>query len=79
MEANLEKEFKFFLSHQDELVKEHQGKVLVIKNERVLGAYNSELEAVEKTRKNHEIGTFLVQKCEPGEESYTAIYHSRVA
>ena len=27
----------------------------------------------------HEMGTFLVQKCEPGTESYTQVFHSLVA
>ena len=75
----LEKEFNYYLEHQEELVKKYNGKFLVIKDCNVIGAYDSELEAVEKTAKEHELGTFLVQKCEPGSESYTQTYHSRVA
>jgi hypothetical protein len=75
----LEKEFNYYLEHQEELVKKYNGKFLVIKDCNVIGAYDSELEAVEKTTKEHELGTFLVQKCEPGSESYTQTYHSRVA
>jgi hypothetical protein len=75
----LEKEFNYYLEHQEELVKKYNGKFLVIKDCNVIGAYDSELEAVEKTTKEHELGTFLVQKCEPGSESYTQTYHSRAA
>ena len=75
----LEKEFNYYLEHQEELVKKYNGKFLVIKDCNIIGAYDSELEAVEKTTKEHELGTFLVQKCEPGSESYTQTYHSRVA
>ena len=75
----LEKEFNYYLEHQEELVKKYNGKFLVIKDCNVIGAYDSELEAVEETAKEHELGTFLVQKCEPGSESYTQTYHSRVA
>ena len=75
----LGKEFNYYLEHQEELVKKYNGKFLVIKDCNVIGAYDSELEAVEKTAKEHELGTFLVQKCEPGSESYTQTYHSRVA
>ena len=75
----LEKEFNYYLEHQEELVKKYNGKFLVIKDANVIGAYDSELEAVEGTAKDHELGTFLVQKCEPGSESYTQTYHSRVA
>ena len=74
----LEKEFDYYLEHQDELIKEYNGKFIVIKDDAVIGEYESELEAVEETSKRHELGTFLVQKCVPGSESYTHTYHSRV-
>jgi hypothetical protein len=45
----------------------------------VVGAYESELEAIKETSKKYKPGTFLVQKCEPGNSSYTQTYHSRVA
>jgi len=76
--ATLGKEFDYYISNQDELVKQHNGKFIVIKNCEVIGSYDSEFEAIEETVKEHELGTFLVQKCEPGDESYTQTYHSRV-
>ncbi len=79
MEKPLEKEFEYFVKNQDELVKKHQGKYIVIKGNKVLGAYDSDLEALKETTKVHELGTFLVQKCESGSESYTQTFHSRVA
>lgn len=75
----LEREFKYYLEHQNELVKKYNGKFIVIKNREVIGAFDSELEAIEKTAEKHELGTFLVQKCEPGSQAYTATYHSRIA
>lgn len=77
--GELEREFNYYLEHQKELIKKYGGKFIVIKGEAVIGEYESELEAVEETSKEHELGTFLVQKCEPGSESYTYTYHSRVA
>ena len=77
MVSSLEKEFQFYLNNQDELVKKYNGKFIVIKNCEVIGAYDSEVEAVEKTASTYELGTFLVQKCEPGTESYSQTYHSR--
>lgn len=79
MPKKLEKEFKYYVDHQDELVKKYNGKYIVIKDLKVIGSYDSEIEAIESTSKDHELGTFLVQKCEPGSESYTQTYHSRVA
>lgn len=77
MEA-LEKEFKFYKKHQDELVKQHKGKFLAIVGEEVVGVYNSELDAYTNTKKKYPVGTFLIQHCMPGKESYTETYHSRV-
>lgn len=75
----LEKEFKFYLQNQEDLVKRYEGKFVVIKDGVVLGAYNDELEAVTQTAKAHELGTFLVQKCEHGSDNYTQTFHSRVS
>jgi hypothetical protein len=73
----LEREFHYYLAHQDELVREYNGKYIVIQNTTVLGAYDSEWEAVQETTKQgHALGTFFVQKCEPELEVQT--YHSRV-
>lgn len=74
----LKKEFQYYLDHQDELVKQYGGKYIVIKGGAVLGAYDSELQAVQSTVAQHPLGTFLVQKCEPGDQSHTQTYHSRV-
>jgi hypothetical protein len=77
--GTLESEFKYYLENQKELVKKYNGKFIVIKDLEVIGAYDSELEAVQKTSEQYELGTFLVQKCEIGSESYTQTYHSRVS
>lgn len=74
----LEREFQFYLSHQDELVKKHSGKFVVIKNDEVLGVFDDEIFAIQEISKKHELGTFLVQKCEPGTDAYTQTFHSRV-
>ena len=78
MAAPLQKEFEYYLAHQGELVEKYRGKFVVIKGDQVLGAYADELEAIQKTSQTHELGTFFVQRCEPGAENYTATYHSRV-
>lgn len=75
----LSNEFNYYLSHQDELVKKYNGKYIVIIGEDVIGIYDSDVEALRETEKSHELGTFLIQKCTPGKEDYTQIFHSRVA
>lgn len=77
--SNLEKEFIFYRKHQKELVKEHNGKFIVIKNERVIGVYKSEIEAYVETQKTEKLGTFLIQECLAGDASYSQTFHSRVA
>lgn len=74
----LEKEFEYYLKNQDDLVEEYNGKFIVIKEQVVIAAYDSELEAQNETLKEHKLGTFLIQHCLPGEESHTATFHSRV-
>ncbi len=74
----LEHEFKYFLDHQEELVEKYRGRVVVIVGDEVIGDYVDEAQAVQETQKTHELGTFLVQKCEPGEEAYTQVFHSRI-
>ncbi len=74
-ERPLEREFAYFIEHQDELAKKYQGKVIVIVGDEVVGAFETELDAVRKMSEVHEPGTFLVQRCERGSECYTATYY----
>ncbi len=74
----LENDFNYYLANQDALLGQYKGKFVVIKDAQVIGAYDSEILAVETTSKQHDLGTFLVQKCEPGVEAYSQTFHSRV-
>jgi len=77
--VQLEKEFSYYLQNQDSLVGMYDGKYIVIKDNDVLGVFDTEVEAIREISKKHKLGTFLVQKCERGNASYTQTYHSRVA
>jgi hypothetical protein len=74
----LEKEFKYYLDNQEELVRKYSGKFIVIKNMVVIGAYDSHGEAYDSTVKTEELGTFLIQHCIPGKESYSQTFYSQV-
>ena len=78
-DAGLEEQFNFYLANQEELVKQYGGRYIVIKDRKVIGAYDSEAEAIKETSRDHELGTFIVQKCEAGDDAYTEVFHSRVA
>jgi len=77
-DSNLQKQLEYFKTHQEELVKKYEGKFLVIKNQEVQGIYGTEIEAYTEAKKKFELGTFLIQHCLPGQESYTQTFHSRV-
>ncbi len=78
IDGYLQKQLEYFKAHQDELVKKYEGKFLVIKDQEVRGVYNTEIEAYTDAKKKFELGTFLIQQCLPGQESYTQTFHSRV-
>lgn len=75
--SKLEKEFQYYINNQDELVKNFEGNFIVIKNCEIIGDYTSEIIAIQKTMKKHQLGTFLIQECRPGKENYTQTFHSR--
>jgi len=64
-------ELEFFKANQEELVRKHQGKILVIKGQAVVGAYTDIWSAYEEAQKEHPLGTFMLQPCEPGPQAYT--------
>ncbi|KAA6300592.1 MAG: hypothetical protein EZS26_003252 [Candidatus Ordinivivax streblomastigis] len=74
----LQEQFNWYIENQEELVKKYNGKVIVIKDKTVVGAYENEYEALVESEKQYQIGTFLIQKCSPGTEAYTQNFSSRV-
>ena len=78
MKSPLEREFEYYLAHQSELVKKYDGRFIVIKKRKVIGVYDDQAAAVSETSKSEELGTFLVQKVEPGTNAHTQTFHSRV-
>lgn len=70
----LETEFQYFLDNQDELVKKYNGRFIVIKGKEVIGNHSTFVDAFYNTQdQGHELGSFLIQECLPGEECYTTI------
>ena len=67
----LDTELKYYIDNQDEIVKSHNGKVVVIKDNKVVGAYDSREQAYFESIEKYKLGTFLLQLCTPGDEAYT--------
>lgn len=73
----LNNEFAWYIRNQESLVKKYNGKVLAIKNEEVIGAFEDYGNAYFRIQKEHKLGTFLLQKCSPGKGDYTRKFRSR--
>jgi hypothetical protein len=74
----LEKEFKYFRDHKDELRNKYLGKTIVIKDDAVVGVFASEAEALREASKKYKLGTFLIQQVSETDEEYIQRFHSRV-
>jgi len=78
--ANVRDELKWYKRHWRTLVKMYEGKVIVIKDHAVVGAYDSDTEAYFHAvqEKHFEPGTFAIQLCDKDGIGFTATFHSRV-
>jgi hypothetical protein len=70
----LDKEYKFYQKNQKEFLKKYRNKVLVIKDEQVIGAYSDEATAYKESISKYKLGSFLIQKCVPEEETIQTFY-----
>lgn len=66
-----EKELNYFIENQNELVAKHGGKVLVIRDNEVVGTYDTPLDAFVDAKSKYEPGTFMIQPCIAGVDAYT--------
>lgn len=73
----LDSEYKFYKDNQEKFLKEYKDKVIVIIGQKVVGVYDDETSAYNDSVSKYKLGTFLIQKCVPEEESIQT-FHSRV-
>lgn len=64
-------DFDYFVKHYQELYDKYGHKFIAIKNSKILGVFDSELEAISEISKEYPIGTFIVQECNGNESGYT--------
>mgnify|MGYP000877066902 CR=1 FL=1 len=74
----LDLEFQYFLDNQEQWSKDHFDSYVVVVGHTVFGFFATEQEAYRAAMKAMEEGTFLIQHCIPGPESYTQTFYSRV-
>lgn len=77
MKDKLESEYQYFLDNQQKLIEQYKGQYIVIKNKSVIEAYDDEVTAFTETTKEHEPGTFIIQKASE-DSTKTQVFHSRV-
>lgn len=68
--------YNFFTSNIDNLCQAHENKYVVIKNQGVIGVYDSFKEAYTETIKKEELGTFLIQLCSKDEAKTVNCFYS---
>jgi len=61
----MDNNYIFFEENLNNLVKEYDGKFVVIKDQCVIGAYDSFDKAYMETTETEELGCFIIQQCTP--------------
>lgn len=57
-----ETEYNFYKQNEKEFLSKYFGKQIVIKDNKILGIYDTIEQAMTETLKNYELGTFMVHK-----------------
>lgn len=72
--------FKYYLENQDKLVKQYNGKYIIITADGVKGAYDSLKEGYDTALNTFGEGNFMLQLCTEGDSAYSQrFFTSRVA
>lgn len=75
----LDKEFKYFVNHHDEIFAEYPNMFVVVCGEKIVSAADTFDNAlVNAINMGLDPGTFLIQECTEGDEAYTQTFHTRV-
>lgn len=74
----LNAEYRYFQEHEEEFVREHLGKVIVLKDQTVIGSYATIVEAYVATSQDHALGTFMIRQIVPRVGTYKQVFHAHV-
>jgi hypothetical protein len=72
----LKKDLEWYIANQQELSTKYNGKILLIVNQQLIGAFDSMSEAYSTAIKSYTLGTFTLQPCSPDSDSYTLTLYS---
>ena len=70
--------YEYYIQNFDSLCTKYLNKHIVIKEQSVIGAYDSFEEAYESTIKTEELGTFLIQFCSKETNNVNHFYSNNV-
>ncbi len=70
-EKERREDFNYFIKHYQELYNKYGHKFIAIKNSKILGVFDTEIEAITDVSKEYPLGTFIVQECNGHESGYT--------
>ncbi len=70
------KDYEYFLDIWPELVRDHPGKFVAIKDKEVLGIYGDYMEAAQAVYVEHEYGSVLMQNIGRGPEALAVYLHT---
>lgn len=66
----MDKDFLWFKEHYADFQQQYGNTFIVIKNQTVLGTFESYAKAVRITMQTEELGTFIVQECNKNYDAY---------
>jgi hypothetical protein len=70
-------QLEMYIERQKALVADYNDKIIALKDGDVLGVYPTKTDALEDMlRKNLSPGEFMIIKCTPGDEEYTARFRT---
>jgi len=79
MVENLEQSFEWYKANLDKLAKEYSEKFIAIKGCKVIGSYDTMLDAIANTeKKGIARGTYIVQKASTDPSAYTMTYYNNL-
>jgi hypothetical protein len=73
---NQRKNLDWYISNQKELAAKYNGKVLLIVDQALVGAFDSMGDAYASAIKSYIPGAFTLQPCSPDSESYTTMFYT---
>lgn len=69
-ENDRNKDFDFFIQNYQKLFKHYGYKFIAIRNEKILGAFDSVIEAIKCLSANYKLGDYIIQECDGDDRAY---------